>query len=113
MMLIVEVEILFVIGFVDCLCVLFLCGFIMGVFKWWMMDIIKVLELELCGLYIGVIGWIDVFVDDWVMGDVCFFVVICMLVFGLFGVDGLCSGEFGIGFGIVYDSIVDEEYVEC
>ncbi|MDC6178678.1 chorismate-binding protein [Ralstonia solanacearum] len=100
-------------GLADCLAALFPCGSITGAPKRRTMEIIDALEPEPRGLYTGAIGWIDAPVGDRVMGDACFSVAIRTLVLGAAGTDGLRAGELGIGSGIVYDSVADDEYAEC
>ncbi len=100
-------------GLADCLAALFPCGSITGAPKRRTMEIIDALEPEPRGLYTGAIGWIDAPVGDRAMGDACFSVAIRTLVLGAAGTDGLRAGELGIGSGIVYDSVADDEYAEC
>ncbi|AMP36737.1 chorismate-binding protein [Ralstonia solanacearum] len=109
----VEAEIPPATGLADCLAALFPCGSITGAPKRRTMQIIDALEPEPRGLYTGAIGWIDAPIGDRAMGDACFSVAIRTLVLGAPGVDGLRSGELGIGSGIVFDSVADEEYAEC
>ncbi|MGH1509194.1 chorismate-binding protein [Ralstonia solanacearum] len=100
-------------GLADCFAALFPCGSITGAPKRRTMEIIDALEPEPRGLYTGAIGWIDAPVGDRAMGDACFSVAIRTLVLGAAGTDGLRAGELGIGSGIVYDSVADDEYAEC
>ncbi len=109
----VEAEIPPATGLADCLAALFPCGSITGAPKRRTMEIIDALEPEPRGLYTGAIGWVDAPIGDHAMGDACFSVAIRTLVLGAPGVDGLRSGELGIGSGIVFDSVADEEYAEC
>ncbi|WP_425219783.1 chorismate-binding protein [Ralstonia solanacearum] len=100
-------------GLADCFAALFPCGSITGAPKRRTMEIIDALEPEPRGLYTGAIGWIDAPVGDRTMGDACFSVAIRTLVLGAAGTGGLRAGELGIGSGIVYDSVADDEYAEC
>ncbi|MFC0127925.1 chorismate-binding protein [Ralstonia solanacearum] len=100
-------------GLADCFAALFPCGSITGAPKRRTMEIIDALEPEPRGLYTGAIGWIDAPVGDRAMGDACFSVAIRTLVLGAAGTGGLRAGELGIGSGIVYDSVADDEYAEC
>lgn len=100
-------------GLADCFAALFPCGSITGAPKRRTMEIIDALEPEPRGLYTGAIGWIDAPLGDRAMGDACFSVAIRTLVLGAAGTDGLRAGELGIGSGIVYDSVADDEYAEC
>lgn len=102
MIFIIEVIVFESIGFYEIVRNLFFCGLIIGVLKLSVMQIVWDFEIGLCGVYIGLIGYLVL------LGDFCFNVVICMLV--------LCDdgiGDVGIGLGVVFDFVVGVEYDEC
>lgn len=100
MILIVIVEIFFEIDLIVVFKVFFLCGLIIGVFKVWIMEIILELEDFFCGVYCGVIGFLEF------NGNVIFNVLICIIVI----VDNKVI--YGVGGGIVWDLEVVSEFFE-
>lgn len=92
---------------------LYPCGSITGAPKRRTMKIIRELETTPRGLYTGAIGWFDAADDDRAIGDFCLSVPIRTLFLQPPCIDGLRSGELGVGAGIVHDSDATAEYAEC
>lgn len=92
---------------------LYPCGSITGAPKRRTMQIIAELEASPRGLYTGAIGWLDAPRDGAPLGAFGMSVAIRTLVLGAAGDDGWRRGEMGVGGGIVYDSVADDEYAEC
>ncbi|MFZ6871954.1 aminodeoxychorismate synthase component I [Undibacterium sp. Di27W] len=95
---------------------LFPCGSITGAPKHRTMQIIRELEAEPRGLYTGAIGWFDPSAQTGTPGDFCLSVPIRTVQLQAPLVDatpGLRRGVLGVGAGIVYDSVAQEEYAEC
>ena len=88
------------------------CGSITGAPKMRTMQIIREVEPEARGLYTGAIGWFDAPGCAENLGNFCLSVPIRTLM--LSGPDGgVRQGVLGVGAGIVYDSVAEEEYAEC
>lgn len=96
---------------------LFPCGSITGAPKRRTMEIIAELEEGPRGLYTGAIGWIDAPTGKPAahtqLGPLALSVAIRTLVLGPRRADGVRCGEMGVGGGIVYDSVAEDEYAEC
>ncbi|MBI3727530.1 MAG: aminodeoxychorismate synthase component I [Burkholderiales bacterium] len=95
---------------------LFPCGSITGTPKHRTMQIIRELEAEPRGLYTGAIGWFDPPAQTGVLGDFCLSVPIRTLQLQAPLDDAepaMRRGVLGVGAGIVYDSVAQEEYAEC
>lgn len=86
----------------DLLAALFPCGSITGAPKVRAMEIIRELEPEARGAYTGAVGMIA---PD---GKLAFNVAIRSL-----WIDAQGCGEMGIGSGVVFDSVAEDEYQEC
>lgn len=86
----------------DIMKAVFPCGSVTGAPKIRAMEIIKELEAEPRGIYTGALGYIS---PD---NDMCVNVPIRTLV-----IDKEGRGELGIGSGVVYDSVHQEEFEEC
>ncbi len=86
---------------IDVLVALFPCGSVTGAPKIRAMEIIHALEAQPRGIYCGAIGWIGP------QGDAAFNVPIRTITVG--------SGDisFGVGSGIVADSVAADEWAEC
>lgn len=89
----------------------FPCGSITGAPKRMSMQIIGHTETAPRGLYTGSIGWLEPCLSG-IGFHGCFNVVIRTLQLGNFS-DGLYQGVYGVGSGIVADSIAADEYTEC
>ncbi|MEJ2768974.1 aminodeoxychorismate synthase component I [Mycetohabitans sp. B46] len=105
------------IRFADVLRALFPCGSITGAPKVRTMALIESIETTPRGLYTGAIGWLDTPADAHTLGDFCLSVAIRTLVLEPrsapdMGVD-VRAGTFGVGAGIVLDSVAHDEYFEC
>ncbi|WP_423782019.1 aminodeoxychorismate synthase component I [Cupriavidus pauculus] len=100
-------------SFADVMRALYPCGSITGAPKRRTMQIIAELETSARGLYTGSIGWLDAPRDGARLGPFGMSVAIRTLVLAPRGADGLRRGEMGVGGGIVYDSIADDEFAEC
>lgn len=95
---------------------LFPCGSITGAPKHRTMQIIRELEAEPRGLYTGAIGWFDPPAQTGALGDFCLSVPIRTLQLQAPLNDAepaMRRGVLGVGAGIVYDSVAQEEYAEC
>lgn len=92
---------------------LFPCGSITGAPKRRTMEIIRELESEPRGIYTGAIGWFEAPLEGQRVGDFCLSVPIRTLVLQSPDQTGLRHGVMGVGAGIVYDSVAEEEFVEC
>jgi para-aminobenzoate synthetase/4-amino-4-deoxychorismate lyase len=91
---------------------LYPCGSITGAPKRRTMQIIRELESTPRNLYTGAIGWFDPPMQPQTIGDFCLSVPIRTLALQP-PVGGLCTGEMGVGAGIVHDSVAAREYEEC
>lgn len=89
-------------SFTDVLRALFPCGSITGAPKIAAMNHIKQLESGTRGVYCGSLGWLAP------NGDMSLNVAIRTLV-----IDQNSQGRYGVGSGIVYDSVPDQEWQEC
>lgn len=89
-------------GLYEVLAALFPCGSITGAPKVRAMQIIQELEQQPRGLYTGALGWIGA------QGDFCLSVAIRTLQIGPDG-----RVRYGVGSGIVWDSVPSAEYAEC
>ncbi|MFZ6639349.1 aminodeoxychorismate synthase component I [Undibacterium sp. TC4M20W] len=95
---------------------LFPCGSITGAPKHRTMQIIRELETEPRGLYTGAIGWFDPPAQPGALGDFCLSVPIRTLQLQAPVNNAepvLRRGVLGVGAGIVYDSVAQDEYAEC
>ncbi len=118
---------------------LFPSGSITGAPKYRAMQLIHALESTARGIYTGAIGWLDApslkpasssaatsfsqvplpslpALPNGSMpasSNFCLSVAIRTLTLGARRSDGLRDGRLGIGAGIVYDSVVADEYAEC
>ncbi|WMW80994.1 aminodeoxychorismate synthase component I [Undibacterium cyanobacteriorum] len=95
----------------------FPCGSITGAPKKRTMEIIREIESEDRGLYTGAIGWLDPVpkcsnATAQVIPNFCFSVPIRTLELQVPN-SGERRGRMGVGAGIVYDSVANEEYAEC
>ncbi|QBE63702.1 aminodeoxychorismate synthase component I [Pseudoduganella lutea] len=95
----------------DLFAALYPCGSITGAPKRRTMEIIAELEADPRGLYTGAIGWFDP-PRPGAPGDFCLNVPIRTLALRP-EADGVRRGEMGVGAGIVYDSVAQDEYAEC
>jgi para-aminobenzoate synthetase/4-amino-4-deoxychorismate lyase len=85
---------------------LYPCGSITGAPKRRAMQIIQECEQIERGLYTGGLGW-------WLEnGDFCLSVVIRTVMLSRMK-EGVRRGHMGVGSGIVFDSVAQEEYQEC
>lgn len=103
-------------GLGQILTALFPCGSITGAPKHRTMQIIRELETEPRGLYTGAIGWFDPPAQAGAPGDFCLSVPIRTLQLQAPEHDAqpaVRRGVLGVGAGIVYDSVAQEEYAEC
>ena len=89
-------------GPVDVLATLFPCGSITGAPKIAAIEALRSLEPEPRGAYTGSMGWIDP------AGDASFNVLIRTLE-----LTGGNIGRFGLGSGLVVDSVLEDEWAEC
>ena len=95
---------------------LYPCGSITGAPKRRTMEIIAELEPDPRGIYTGAIGWFDPPApgSPHAVGDFCMSVPIRTLALQpVDAASGTRRGELGVGAGIVYDSVADEEFAEC
>ncbi|WP_395011069.1 aminodeoxychorismate synthase component I [Undibacterium sp.] len=92
---------------------LFPCGSITGAPKHRTMEIIRELETEDRGVYTGAIGWFDPAPPSQGIGNFCLSVPIRTLVLQAEDAQGCRQGVMGVGAGIVYDSVAQEEFAEC
>lgn len=92
---------------------LFPCGSITGAPKKRTMEIIREIETEDRGLYTGAIGWFDPTHSHDDLPDFCLSVPIRTLELEAANTSGERKGRMGVGAGIVFDSVADEEYAEC
>lgn len=92
---------------------LFPCGSITGAPKHRTMEIIRELETEDRGVYTGAIGWFDPATQSHAIGNFCLSVPIRTLVLQAEDTQGCREGVMGVGAGIVYDSVAQEEFAEC
>jgi para-aminobenzoate synthetase/4-amino-4-deoxychorismate lyase len=92
---------------------LYPCGSITGAPKRRTMQIIRELENAPRGYYTGAIGWFEPAQGRQQFGDFCLSVPIRTLQLEMPGADGMRTGEMGVGAGIVYDSVADDEIAEC
>ena len=90
----------------DVFAALYPCGSITGAPKRRTMEIIHELEPAARGVYTGAIGWLDP------SGDFCLSVPIRTLAL-LPEQGGVRRGEMGVGAGIVFDSVAEDEFAEC
>ncbi|UGQ46320.1 aminodeoxychorismate synthase component I [Massilia endophytica] len=92
---------------------LYPCGSITGAPKRRTMEIIAELESAPRGLYTGAIGYFEPAQDaQRRIGNFCLSVPIRTLALAA-PENGVRKGEMGVGAGIVYDSVADDEYAEC
>ncbi len=91
---------------------LYPCGSITGAPKRRTMEIIRELEPAARGVYTGAIGWFDPPGAGAAVGEFCLSVPIRTLALQA-PVDGVRRGQMGVGAGIVFDSVADDEYAEC
>lgn len=91
----------------------FPCGSITGAPKHRTMQIIRGLEGTARGLYCGAIGWVDAPGPGESLGPCCLSVAIRTLTLGEPALDGTRPAAFGVGAGIVLDSVADDERREC
>jgi para-aminobenzoate synthetase/4-amino-4-deoxychorismate lyase len=96
----------------DIFTALYPCGSITGAPKRRTMEIIDELESTARGIYTGAIGWFDAPSNGAAIGDFCLSVPIRTLTLQR-EMNGVRSGEMGVGAGIVHDSVADEEFEEC
>ena len=95
---------------------LFPCGSITGAPKHRTMQIIQTLETAPRGIYTGAIGWFAPPEPTQEVGDFCLSVPIRTLQLAApKDASALTkrTGMMGVGAGIVFDSIAEEEYAEC
>ena len=97
---------------------LFPCGSITGAPKRRTMQIIREIESEARGIYTGAIGWFEPPNNNAKIGNFCLSVPIRTLVLDRPQPSENPStvirrGMMGVGAGIVYDSVAQEEYEEC
>ena len=92
---------------------LYPCGSITGAPKHRTMQIIRELEPNPRGLYTGAIGYFDPPQAGQALGNFCLSVPIRTLQLQAQSDDGIRKGEMGVGAGIVYDSVAQDEYEEC
>jgi para-aminobenzoate synthetase/4-amino-4-deoxychorismate lyase len=92
---------------------LFPCGSITGAPKRRTMEVIRELETEDRGVYTGAIGWFDPAIPSQTIGNFCLSVPIRTLVLQAEDAQGCRQGVMGVGAGIVYDSVAQEEFAEC
>ncbi|MBC3881819.1 aminodeoxychorismate synthase component I [Undibacterium sp. LX40W] len=92
---------------------LFPCGSITGAPKKRTMEIIREIETEERGLYTGAIGWFAPNPNSERLSDFCLSVPIRTLELEASAKSGERKGRMGVGAGIVFDSVADEEYAEC
>ncbi|MFM2056229.1 MAG: hypothetical protein RLY71_614 [Pseudomonadota bacterium] len=99
---------------------LFPCGSITGAPKLHTMQLIERLERSPRGLYTGAIGWLDAPAapadpaePGRALGDFCLSVAIRTLTLGAASQQGLREATFGVGAGIVLDSVAADEAAEC
>ena len=88
------------------------CGSITGAPKRRTMEIIRELEPAARGIYTGAIGWFAPPAAEEAMGAFCLSVPIRTLALQAPS-NGVRAGEMGVGAGIVFDSVADDEYEEC
>ncbi|MDY7547060.1 aminodeoxychorismate synthase component I [Glaciimonas sp. CA11.2] len=100
-------------GLTDLMTALYPCGSITGAPKLRSMQIIAELEKAPRRLYTGAIGWFDAPLGEDQIGDFCLSVPIRTLLLEAENDEGIRHGEMGIGAGIVYDSVAQDEYAEC
>ena len=101
------------VDFVEVLRALFPCGSITGAPKHHTMELISELEMGPRNLYTGAIGWIDAPSSPAIRSpDFCMSVAIRTLLLGRQDDSGIRSVEFGVGGGIVLDSLPESEYDE-
>jgi para-aminobenzoate synthetase / 4-amino-4-deoxychorismate lyase len=92
---------------------LYPCGSITGAPKRRTMEIIAELESAPRGLYTGAIGYFEPAQDaQRRFGNFCLSVPIRTLALAA-PENGVRQGEMGVGAGIVYDSVAEDEYAEC
>lgn len=89
------------------------CGSITGAPKKRTMEIIREVEPDVRGLYTGAIGWFDPPQHNAAVGNFCMSVPIRTLAMKEPDEYGIRQGEFGVGAGIVFDSVAADEYAEC
>jgi para-aminobenzoate synthetase/4-amino-4-deoxychorismate lyase len=99
---------------------LFPCGSITGAPKLHTMALIERLERSPRGLYTGAIGWLDAPAapadpaePGRALGDFCLSVAIRTLTLGAQSTQGRREATFGVGAGIVLDSVAADEAAEC
>jgi para-aminobenzoate synthetase/4-amino-4-deoxychorismate lyase len=97
----------------DIMAALFPCGSITGAPKHRTMEIIREVESEARGIYTGAIGWFDAPDQGRTVGDFCLSVPIRTLYLQAPDAQGLRQGVMGVGAGIVYDSVAEQEFAEC
>lgn len=96
---------------------LFPCGSITGAPKRRTMQIVRELEAAPRQLYTGAIGWFEPAPAHRRLGDFCMSVPIRTLLLDAPSTTartlGIRDGQLGVGAGIVYDSVAQDEYAEC
>lgn len=100
-------------GYAEIMAALFPCGSITGAPKHRTMEIIREIEATDRGIYTGAIGWFDPPTLSNRIGDFCLSVPIRTLQLQAPDALGLRQGRMGVGAGIVYDSVAQDEFKEC
>lgn len=96
---------------VDLLKAIYPCGSITGAPKIRTMQIIQELETDARGIYTGAIGWFDPTTNS--IPEFCLSVPIRTMHLQEPDANEMRLGVMGVGAGIVYDSVADDEYQEC
>lgn len=101
------------VNLIELLRAIYPCGSITGAPKIRTMEIIHELETEPRGFYTGAIGWFDPIEKAEYIPEFCLSVPIRTMQLQPPTFDGTRQGVFGVGAGIVYDSVASNEYQEC